>query len=371
MVQTTGRAFGSPLKYIQGPGEFNNLQKYTSIYGEKAYFLIDGFLHTELNARLKEIYAETGSCYETAKFGGECCQSEIDRVTEAAKAFGAQIFVGVGGGKTLDTAKFVANGLETPLIIMPTAASTDAPVSELGILYTEKGEHRAAVKMKRNSEIVLMDTEIILKAPKRLFIAGIADALATWFEARANDASDHENYIGTGYRRCKAGMAIAKMAYDILMVDGLRAVQALERGALTEAVENVIEANTLLSGLGFQNTGCSTAHGIHSGLTELPCTHKYLHGEKVAFGIVVQMVLENTPAEELDRIMRFLVKLGLPVTLGQMDIDPTPENVSAVAHKTTKGNSLIYSEPFLITEDLVYNAIIAADEIGRSYLAEN
>ena len=225
--------------------------------------------------------------------------------------------------------------------------------------------------MKRNSELVLMDSEIIVKAPVRLFIAGIGDALATYFEARANDSTETTNYIGKGYRRCKAAMAIAKMAYDLLLEDGVNAVHAVRRGVITEEVENIIEANTLLSGLGFENTGCAAAHGIHSGITEIAESHDILHGEKVAFGIVCQMVLENTPKAEMDRIMQFMSDVGLPITLEGIHVPATEENMRIIAHHTVVKNPLIHHEPVFINEDIVVNALWAADEIGRRYLEKN
>ena len=159
--------------------------------------------------------------------------------------------------------------------------------------------------MKHNAHLVLVDSEIIVKAPKRLFVAGMGDALATYPEALACQGSDSPNYIAGGRRRCKAGMAIAKSSWDIFS-DGRSALTALERGVITESLENVIEANTLLSGLGFLNTGLATAHGIHSGLTMIPSTHKYLHGEKSGLWHRMPDGNGNTPAETVDKVMRFL-----------------------------------------------------------------
>lgn len=370
MQQTTtaSRAFGGPQRYIQGPGEFENMMEFTSAYGEKALYVIDAFLFENLTDRLKKIYSAGASAFLSVEFGGECCQKEIDRLLGIARKEKIDVIVGVGGGKTCDTTKFVANELDIPRILVPSSASTDAPTSGLGIIYTEQGEHIQAVKMKRNSELVLMDSEIVAKAPVRLFIAGIGDALATYFEARANDATETVNYIGKGYRRCKAAMAIAKMAYDLLLEDGLNAVCAVKRGVVTEEVENIIEANTLLSGLGFENTGCAAAHGIHSGITEIAESHDILHGEKVAFGIVCQMVLENTPRKEMDRIMRFMKEVGLPITLEGIHVPATEENIRVIAHHTVEKNPLIHHEPVFITEDIVANAIWAADELGRRYM---
>ena len=79
------------------------------------------------------------------------------------------------------------------------------------------------------------------------------------------------------------------------MRDALAAKYAVERGALTQAVENIIEANTLLSGLGFENCGVSGGHGIHDGLTALDETHGFYHGEKVAFGTLCLLMLEGRP----------------------------------------------------------------------------
>ena len=365
MVNSTTRAFGRPFKYVQGPGEFNRLPEYSKPYG-MACVIIDSFLYAELNQKLENTYGESEGEFFSICFKGECCDDEVQRICEIVRSNGAALIVGVGGGKTLDTAKLCADSVDLPVIIVPTSASTDAPVSEIAVLYTADGEYIGSRKMKHNAHLVLVDSEIIVKAPKRLFVAGMGDALATYPEALACQGSDSPNYIAGGRRRCKAGMAIAKSCWDILFSDGRSALTALERGVITESLENVIEANTLLSGLGFLNTGLATAHGIHSGLTMIPSTHKYLHGEKVAFGIVCQMVMENTPAETVDKVMRFMVDIGLPVTLEQLDVEPIEENITAIAKKTADG-PLVHQEPVFITEKIVYDAILMADELGKKY----
>ena len=365
MLSSTTRAFGSPLRYVQGQGEFGRLPLYTAPYGN-ACVIIDGFLYQDLNARLEKAYVESDAKFVSISFNGECCEEEVERIGKIARENGAAVIVGAGGGKTMDTAKICADEMGLPVIIAPSSASTDAPVSEIAVVYKPDGEYIGSRKMKKNADLVLVDTEIIVKAPRRLFVAGMGDALATWLEAQACECSDSPNYIGSGMRRCKAGMAIAKASWDILFEDGEKALMALDSGVVTEAFENVVEANTLLSGLGFLNTGLATAHGIHSGLTVLPETHKYLHGEKVAFGIVCQMVLENTPAETVDKVMRFMVAIGLPVTLADLGVATEHDKVLAIAEKTANG-PLIHQEPFAVTTERVYGAIIAADALGRKY----
>lgn len=366
MLTSTTRAYGSPAKYIQGPGEFDKLESYTNAYGDKALFVIDGFLYDDLSRRLKKAYDATSSQCHTLCFEGECCREEFDRLCGNAKTYQANVMVGVGGGKTLDTVKTVAGELNLPLVIVPTAASTDAPTAALSVVYTKDGEYVCNVKHKRRADLILMDSDIIVKAPVRLFVAGMGDALATYIEALANEQSDAPNFIGTGYRRTKTSMAIAQMCFSILMEDGLKAKTAVENGNLTEAVENVIEANTLLSGLGYENTGLACAHGIHSGLTALSETHKYYHGEKVAFGVLCELVLEKAPATMIEKILDFMLTIGLPCTLKELGVEASPENIRTIANKTVE-NKLIHAEPFPVNEDLVYHAILKADALGNRY----
>lgn len=370
MLESRTRAFGSAMTYIQGPGEFEKIEQHSRVYADKVFFLIDGFLFKQFQGRIEALYQNSESVCICEAFKGECCYTEIDRVAALVKKNEAGLVVGVGGGKTIDVVKMVANQLFMPYFVIPTSAATDAPVSGLAVVYTEAGEHLEAVMLKRSADIVLMDSAIIAGAPLRLFRAGVADALATWFEAQARERSDTPNNIGKGYRRCKAGMAIAKLSFDLLMEDGLRALQDLEAGAITDAVENIIETNTLLSGLGFQNTGCSVAHAIHAGLAELPETHKYLHGEKVAFGIVCGFVFENTPMETVDKVMNFMVEAKLPVSLSDLGVEATPENIFTIADKVVNRNKTIYAEPLVVSIETVSAAIVAANALGDRYKAK-
>lgn len=367
-VNTRTRAFGSPLKYIQGPGEYNNLESYTNPYGKIAFYLIDGFLYECIEKRLYEIYTPTESDYIAEPFQGECSYTEIERIVEKIKGMRASVLVAVGGGKTLDTGKMAAMNMSLPLIIAPTSASTDAPCSAMSVIYSDDHEYLGCVFHKRNADMVLVDTEIVAKAPIRMFKAGMGDAMSTYYEVLANDATDSINYVGKGYRRTKASVAMAKLARDILLEDGKKAIRALECGAVTEAAENVIEANILLGGQ-FENGGSSVAHAVHSALTALPQTHKYMHGEKVSFGIVVQLVLENRPEAELKEIVEWLISLDLPVTLGQLGVEASDQNIAIIAERVACENSRARVEPFFITQQLVHDAIKAANTTGTYFLS--
>ena len=280
MSKTMSRAFGCPQKYIQGPGELINLPVLAAQYGNKPFFVIDSGVLSLMYDKLAGAYAEAGKCFEYMSFSGESCRENIDLIKEKAKGSGCDIIVGFGGGKCLDAAKFASSELDWPRIIMPTSASTDAPAAGISVLYTKDGVHIRSEKMRRPTELVLIDSEIIANAPARLFSAGIGDALATYFEAMANDTTEGMNFIGTGYRRCRAGMAIARECYDILMTDGESALMAVKGHYVTEALENVIEANTAASALKIRAAPVRTAYipaSLRSKARMRTCTVKRSH----------------------------------------------------------------------------------------------
>ncbi len=168
-----------------------------------------------------------------------------------------RLSLGIGGGKTADTAKVAACRTGARIVIVPTIASTDAPCSAVAVRYSTDGVYQEAISLPRNPDIVLVDSAVIVRAPARFLVAGIGDALSTWFEARSNVETSSQNFIAGGFPTPAAGLALARVCYDVLLRDALAAKHAAERGALTQAVENIIEANTLLSGLGFENCGVS------------------------------------------------------------------------------------------------------------------
>ena len=361
------RVFISPSKYLQGPGELDRLGEYTKVYGNKALVIISAGGIKRFGERVDASFAAAGVELVYDNFNGECSQAEIDRLVAVLKDCGANVVVGLGGGKIFDTAKAVAAAVDLPVVIVPTIAATDAPCSALSVIYTDDGQFKEYQFFKQNPNLVLMDTEVITKSPVRLTVSGMGDALATYFEARACTRSD----AGTcaGGKVTGAAMALARLCYDTLMSDGVKAKLALDAGACTESVEKVIEANTLLSGLGFESAGLAGAHAIHNGMTAMEETHAYYHGEKVAFGTLTQLVLEN--ADELYEVLDFCVEVGLPVTFEQLGVkDASYERVLEVAKLACSDADTLHNMPFEVTPEKVAAAMLAADAYGRAALAE-
>ncbi|MFP5212846.1 MAG: glycerol dehydrogenase, partial [Acidobacteriota bacterium] len=253
-----------------------------------------------------------------------------------------------------------------PFVSCPTLASTDAPCSAVSIIYTDSGVVEEVRILPNNPALVLVDTQVIAKAPPRLLTAGMGDALATWFEARACAASRARNLRGGASTR--SALALAELCYRTLLDDGLEALESARTGSLTPAFERIVEANTLLSGLGFESSGLAAAHAIHNGLTVAPPTHSFYHGEKVAFGTLVQLVLEDAPTPEIEAVLNFCTQVGLPVTLAQIGLEElSPELLGQIASRAIEPGESIHNEPFEVSAIMVADAVMTADTIGKTW----
>ncbi|WP_239739373.1 glycerol dehydrogenase [Proteus penneri] len=360
----------SPAKYIQGPDALYHIGKYAKPFGDRALIIADKFVMDLVGSTVKDSMSQYEVNGHFELFNGECTHNEINRLSELVKEQASLVIVGVGGGKTLDTAKAVAYKCQLPVVISPTIASTDAPTSALSVIYTELGAFDSYLFYPTNPDVVVMDTNIIASAPARLLVAGMGDALATYFEARA--CSQAQKQTMAGGKSTLAALALAELCYNTLLEDGYKAKLAVSRGVCTAAVENIIEANTFLSGIGFESAGLAAAHAIHNGFTALEECHNMYHGEKVAFGTLVQLVLENSPLEELEEFLDFCILVGLPVTLEELGINATDdelnEKIMAVAELSCAEGETIYNMPFDIDSDKVYAAILTADQLGREWL---
>lgn len=370
------KAFICPTKYVQGEDEILNLGYFVKTFGDSALLIAHPDDVKRVQEKLKRTAEKFNIRFVESGFCGECSRREVARLQELAKESKCTCTIGLGGGKAIDTAKCVAEGEN--LIVVPTIAATDAPTSHSAVLYTTEGAFDDYAYFKQSPSVILIDTTVIAHAPVRFLVSGMGDALSTFFEARANVQSYSKVNAGLpcGFREgvcgeargTKAAFALASLCYESLLEDGWKAKIACENHVVTESLEKIIETNILLSGLGFESGGLAAAHAIHDGLTILEGTHKYFHGEKVAFGTIAQLTLENAPMEEIEEVLDFCLSIGLPVCLEDIGVDHiTEEELYQVAEKACIQEESIYAMPFPITVEKVAAAITLADSIGKEY----
>lgn len=363
------RIIQSPGKYIQGADVLTRLGDYLKPLATRWLVVGDKFVLGFAEETLRQSFKNAELHAGIAPFGGECSQNEIDRLKKLADSADCLAVLGIGGGKTLDTAKALAHFMDVPVAIAPTIASTDAPCSALSVIYTDSGEFDRYLMLPHNPNMVIVDTKVVAGAPARLLAAGIGDALATWFEARACSRSGATTMAGG---KCtQAALALAELCYNTLLEEGEKAMLAAEQHVVTPALERIIEANTYLSGVGFESGGLAAAHAIHNGMTAVPDAHHFYHGEKVAFGTLTQLVLENAPVEEIETVAALCHSVGLPITLAQLNIkEDIPAKMRLIAEASCAEGETIHNMPGGVTPDQVYAALLVADQYGQRFLQE-
>ncbi len=357
----------SPSKYVQGPGVLNEIDLHlVESMGKHLFAIIDPAVIDAVEPMLENCAKEKGLTVHCEKYYGECSRNTVNRYMAIAKEKNSTVVLGIGGGKTMDTAKAIGHLSGMPMVIVPTAASTDAPCSSTSVLYHDDGEFDDWLFLEANPNLVLVDTDIIVKAPVKLLVAGMGDAMSTHFEARVCRASGKNNQVkGTP---TIAGTALASKCWEILQRDGVRAKIAAEAGVVTPAFESIVEVNTLLSSIGFESGGLGAAHAIQKGFTLIPELHKAYHGNIVAFCTITQLVMENVADEELNSVLQFCVDVGLPICFadfGYHEIDH--DLLWEVADKTNKVGRTIHNLPFSVTTKLIYEGLVAANAIGTAF----
>jgi glycerol dehydrogenase len=361
--------FGSPGRYVQGFGELHNIRKHLSWIGNSFLVIASQNRINDLGNIIKQSFGEGYHIVFTA-FGGDSTKKEVHRLMDIATAEGCKGIIGMGGGKVIDTAKAVGHYLRMPTVIIPTTASNDAATSAIGAMYYENGALEEILHFDRNPDMVLVDTEVIMNAPVRFLIAGMGDTLSTYFGARVCVQGYKPSYFGAN--ATETSFTLARLSYDLLLKYGLSAKIACENKIMTKDLNRIIEANILLSGIGFESNGGASDHCFFFGFLDLTHRKEYMyHGEYVAFSTLCQLLLEGTPKEELDEVYRFCVSIGLPVTLDAVMLGDMNEDEFKTVAKGVLKHEMTHYHPFEVTETDVIGAIKAADAIGKMYLSGN
>ncbi|SPD74715.1 Glycerol dehydrogenase [uncultured Desulfobacterium sp.] len=351
-----------PGKYIQGVGAISELPSLIGLLGKQGLILASPSVKEKVLPECGVDWRAEAIPIEV--FRGECCEDELSRFSSVITQTRADVIVGMGGGKTIDTAKISADRAGVPVIVAPTIASTDAPCSGCAVLYSKDGIFDSVCYQKTNPAAVLVDVGIIAAAPIRFLVAGMGDALSTWFEARSCERTQSTNECG-GYGTA-VGLGIAKLCYETLLSYGVAAKLAGERHLVTPAMERIVEANILLSGIGFESAGLATAHSIQNGLTALAETHSFYHGEKVAFGVLAGLQLTEASPDEAATVFSFCEDIGLPTTLADIGLGNADRlQLMEVAERTCAPDQPIHHEAGIITPRKVLDAMLAADAYGQ------
>lgn len=360
------RAMREPLKYVQGRDALHKFHEEMGYMGKRWLFVCSNSGYKVAHDKIEKSFEGEDDYRRYEVFGGISSNGEIKKMMAIVEEDNIDAVVAIGGGSAVDTAKATAFYTGKHIVIVPTVAATDAPCTGLSVIYNDDGSFDKYLFYPTNPDAVIADTTVIANAPVRFLIAGMGDALGTYFEGRASIRTESASLEGTGITR--AGQALAKLCYETLREYGKQAIEACKANVVTPALENIVEANVYLSGVGADNVNCAAAHSFYNGVTSLGGHHAD-HGCCVALGTLVQLVLEGVPKDEFKEVQDFCLEVGLPVCLEEIGIT-TDEQVWTIAKNACVAGETIHNLAGDVTPVEMHDAIWAADALGRIALGK-
>lgn len=347
----------APAQVVRGAGILGTARAAIAQLGQRP--LVVGGTHSLAAATPYLTPALADLAVATSAYGADCSEVALERLRAAVADHHADVIVGVGGGKALDAAKLLAYQTALPVVTVPTSAATCAAWTALSNVYSEEGAFLYDVPLPRCPDLLILDYDLVATAPVRTLIAGVGDAIAKWYEASVSSGTSAETLI-------IAAVQEARVLRDILFQKAAKAL-AEPGGADWRAV---VDATVLLAGVigGLGGAQCRTvaAHAVHNGLTHLPASHGTLHGEKVAYGILVQLRLEEMgPSNALAptarwQLMAFYTALGLPRSLEELGLgEISLAEVRQAAEVACAEGSDIHHLPFVVTPDALMGAMVS------------
>jgi glycerol dehydrogenase len=350
----------APRTVMRGAGAWSQALPQISALCRRPLLLGRSAATTALRQGLAADLAASGLSVRQGLLEHDCCEPDLVRLEALARSDRpCDAVIAAGGGKVLDAGKLLAERLGVVCITVPTSAATCAGWTALANLYTPEGAFQGDVALRQSPELLVFDHDLVRQAPARTLASGIADAMAKWYEASVSSASSGDGLV-------QMAVQMARVLRDQLL---LEAETALADPA-GEAWVRVAEASALTAGLigGLGGANCRTvaAHAVHNGLTQLPASHGHLHGEKVGFGILVQLRLEeqlggNRLAVQARRqLLALFRRLDLPLDLADLGLQgaSVAELQQACAFAARPGSDL-HRLPFSVGEADLLAALVS------------
>ena len=353
----------APLKYIQGKDALKKFYENSKEFGKKYLFVCSHSGYNAVHELVEESFKGSDAVRHYEIFGGISSVGEIKKMEEIVKKEGIDIVVGVGGGSAIDTAKATAYYMNKRIAIIPTVCATDAPCTGLSVIYNDDHSFNSYLFYPNNPDLVMVDSGVIAKSPAKFLVAGMGDALGTFFEARACYKTTSKSLENGGITL--SAMALCKLCYETLLKDGKKALISVENQLVTPELDAIIEANTYLSGVGADNGGLCVSHSFYNGVTSLG-KKTAMHGNCVAFGTLVQLLLENSSIEEFNTVRDFMYSVGLPLTLEEIGIED--EDAMKVAIASCAEGESIHNLSGDVKPEELRDAILLCDKSGHEFL---
>ncbi|PWC13760.1 oxidoreductase [Brenneria roseae subsp. americana] len=363
-------AIQAPETYLNRDGVIRSVGEFITPFAKTVLIVTSPQAWQATAEHVERSLNQHGLIYQVEFLPGDCTKLVIEALTAQARKFKAELILGIGGGRVLDSAKAVGEVLgQIPVITVPTIAATCAAWSPISVIYSETGAHNGPIALKRLPVWVLVDSEVIAQSSSRYLKAGIVDALAKWYE--------FQPYLRNG----DDGLALAlkaqaaRLAVDTFNTYGEQAINDNEQRQVTPALRKVIDAVIALAGVANSMKDnvprIGVAHAIHNSMTRLPALHHWLHGEKVGFGLAAQAFLEHEHASDRAELLSQLHRYGSPLTLTLLGLGDRPQLVEEIAQEVKISAKIAARLPFSVAPENIKNALWSTQQLVQSPLRED
>ncbi len=350
----------TPKNYLQQPGILSQVGQYAGEFGQDALIITGKKAWQQTHEQIEQSLQAANVGFSVVFMPHKCHLETLKAIAERDEVKKASVIIGVGGGTVMDSSKVLAELAGTlPVIQVPTIAATCAAWSPFSVLYDEHGANFGHFPLSRYPEWILVDPQVIIKAPVRFLKAGIADAIAKWYEFSPYlETSDDVNLL--------LQLQVAKLVLDMLVKHSDQAIKDCQSGQLSQSFCHTVDATIALAGLANSirdsEQRMGVVHAIHDSLTHIPDVLKWVHGEKVAYGLAVQQILQYPNPKDRLPLLNWLARLDMPLTPAQLSSVITDEVLVEIANRTTlKANS-----HKLMPFDISTSAILTALRESRS-----
>ena len=349
----------APARVLRGENCLANSGAEISKLGQRPLIVGGEITLQAISPIIEPVLAAEKIIGESANYSPDCAESSLARLRNSVEQHQADLIIGVGGGKALDTAKLLAHQCNLPIVTIPTSGATCAAWTALSNIYSEAGAFQYDVTLNNSPNLLILDYGLVRTAPQRTLVAGIGDAIAKWYEASVSSGQSDRTLLISAVQQ-------ARILRDLLFQKSAIALKNPD----SEQWRDVVDATVLLAGVigGVGGAECRTvaAHAVHNGLTHLLEAHDVLHGEKVAYGILVQLRLEEMvqgnklATTSRQQLLKFYTEIGLPKTLEDLGLaNITLAQLRSVCAIATQSQSDIHRLPFAVSSEQLVAAMVS------------
>jgi len=348
----------APARVLRGPGAWSQALELLPSLVQRPLLLGRSTATGPLRQRLQADAAAAGLTIRPAVLQHDCCEPDLHRL--ASEAAGCDGVIAVGGGKVLDAGKLLAHRLGLACITLPTSAATCAGWTALANLYSPQGAFEGDVALERCPDLLVFDHDLVRQAPARTLASGVADAMAKWYEASVSSGASDDGLV-------QQAVQMARVLRDQLLLDARAALADPHSPAWVRVAEGCALTAGVIGGIGGARCRTVAAHAVHNGLTQLAASHGHLHGEKVGFGILVQLRLEELvggsglAAQARRQLIPFFRELGLPTSLADLGLGGVSlEELTSAASFACRPHSDLHHLPFPVAVPDLLAALVSA-----------